>query len=150
MARLLPLRRRRADEEGESAEPAAAPAPPPPPHSTPHPGRPPSRGVLRRERRALLRLRERRLRDLGGLMVEMYRRGIFREELLAEGCADVVGIEDRLADIEALLHPGRFPEHRCVCGARVLHGARFCPGCGRPLHTHAAEETVIEPPAEAS
>jgi hypothetical protein len=146
MARLLPLRRR-TDEEGESAA-LAAPAPPPPP--PPHAGRPPSRGVLRRERRALLRLRERRLRDLGGLMVEMYRRGIFREELLAEGCADVVGIDDRLADIEALLHPGRSPEHRCVCGARVLHGARFCPSCGRPLHTSAAEETVIEPPAEAS
>jgi hypothetical protein len=147
MARLLPLRRRQADEEGESAEPAATPASAPPPH---HPGRPPSRGVLRRERRTLLRLRERRLRDLGGLMVEMYRRGIFREELLAEGCADVVAIEDRLADIEALLHPGRFPEQRCVCGARVLHGARFCPSCGRSLRTHAAEETVIEPPAEAS
>ena len=148
MARLLPLRRRRTDEEGESGGPAAAPKPAPPP--PPHPGRPPSRGVLRRERRALLRLRERRLRDLGGLMVEMYRRGIFREELLAEGCADVVGIEDRLADIEALLHPGRFPDRRCVCGAPVLHGARFCPSCGRPLRTHAAEETVIEPPAEAS
>ena len=34
--------------------------------------RPPSE--LRRERRALLRLREQKLRDLGGLSLEMYRR----------------------------------------------------------------------------
>jgi hypothetical protein len=138
MARLLPLRRR--DEDPATP---AAPAPPPA-------GRPPHRGVLRRERRTLLRLRERRLRDLGGLMVEMYRRGIFREELLAEGCADLVGIDDRLAEIDLLLHPRRLPERRCVCGAPVLHGARFCPSCGRPLHAQAAEETVMEPPAEAS
>jgi hypothetical protein len=35
----------------------------------------PQAGVLRRERRALLRAREDVLRDLGGLLVEMYRRG---------------------------------------------------------------------------
>jgi hypothetical protein len=89
------------------------------------------------------------MRDLGGLMVEMYRRGIFREELLAEGCADLVGIEDRLAEVELLLHPRRSPERRCVCGAPALPGARFCPSCGRPLGSHTGEETMIEPPAEA-
>jgi hypothetical protein len=134
MVRLLPSRRR------PDAHAAPAPAP----------GRPPHRGVLRRERRALLRLRERRLRDLGGLMVEMYRRGLFREELLAEACADVVGLEDRLAEIELLLSPRRAAQQRCACGARVLPSARFCPSCGRPLHTHAGQETVIEPPAEAT
>jgi len=138
MARLLSLRRRPA----APGQPTAAPATPP--------GRRPHRGVLRRERRALLRLRERRLRDLGGLMVEMYRRGIFREELLAEGCADLVGIEDRLAEVELLLYPRRLPEHRCVCGAPVFPGAHFCANCGRPLRAHAGEETMIEPPAEAS
>jgi hypothetical protein len=138
MARLLPSRRR-----PEAPAAPAAPAPLPA-------GRPPHRGVLRRERRTLLRLRERRLRDLGGLMVEMYRRGLFREEILAEGCADLVGIEDRLTEVEHLLHPRRAPDRRCVCGAPVLHGARFCPSCGRPLLSHAGEETVIEPPAEAS
>ncbi len=139
MARLPLLSRRRAE----------VPAAPPPP--LPHPGRPPQRGVLRRERRALLRLRERRLRDLGGLMVEMYRRGIFREELLAESCADLVGIEDRVTEIERLLSPRRAPGRRCVCGAPALTGARFCPNCGRPLAPQqAGEETMIEPPAEAS
>ena len=42
-------------------------------------------GVLRRERRALLRARTTRLGDLGGLLVEMYRRGAFREDLTYDG-----------------------------------------------------------------
>ena len=53
---------------------------PPPPPPTPRAVRralPPA-GQLRRERRALLQLREQRLRDLGGLMLEMYRRDQFR------------------------------------------------------------------------
>jgi hypothetical protein len=58
----------------------------------PVPVRRPSPGVLKRERRLLLKLREQRLRDLGGLLLEMYRRGTFREELLSEQCADLVAI----------------------------------------------------------
>ena len=38
------------------------------------PSRRPHPGLLRRERRALLKARDERLRDLGGLVVEMYRR----------------------------------------------------------------------------
>ena len=44
------------------------------------------------------------LRDLGGLLVEMYRRGGFRDDLLAERSAEVIGIDSRIAEIEALLH----------------------------------------------
>jgi hypothetical protein len=107
----------------------------------------PHAGILRRERRALLRAREDRLRDLGGLLVEMYRRGRFRDDLLAEGCADVVGIDARLAEIEELLHARR-KTARCECGAPVLRGSHFCPNCGRPLaqaaENGASEETVVE------
>ncbi|HEY6054738.1 MAG TPA: hypothetical protein VIU86_12445, partial [Gaiellaceae bacterium] len=67
----------------------------------PVPVRRPAPGVLKRERRLLLKLREQRLRDLGGLLLEMYRRGTFREELLSEQCADLVAIETRLAEIDA-------------------------------------------------
>src|SRR4029077_17357942 len=49
-------------------------APPPPPNARRAPP-----GPLRRERRALLNAREERLRDLGGLTVEMYRRGSWRD-----------------------------------------------------------------------
>lgn len=142
MARLPLLSRRRSDTASAAAPGVSVQSAPP--------GRPPNRGLLRRERRALTRLRERRLRDLGGLMVEMYRRSIFREELLSESCADLVGIEDRLAAIELLLSPRRAPERRCVCGAPALPGARFCPNCGRPLTSQVGEETMIEPPAVES
>jgi hypothetical protein len=107
----------------------------------------PHAGVLRRERRALLKARGEALTELGGLLVEMYRRGGFRDDLLAERAAAIVGIDGRLAEIEALLHTGRHVL-RCECGAPVLRGSHFCPNCGRPLEQAAegaSEETVIEP-----
>jgi hypothetical protein len=93
--------------------------------------------MLRREQKALLHVRELRLRDLGGLLVEMYRRGAFREDLLAEGCAEVVGIDARLAEIDDVLHPDRRAP-RCECGAPILRGSHFCPNCGRAVDTDAA------------
>jgi hypothetical protein len=92
----------------------------------------PHAGLLRREQKALLRAREDKLRDLGGLLVEMYRRGAFREDLLAEGCAEVVGIDARLGEIDDLLHLDRRAA-RCECGAPILLGSHFCPNCGRAL-----------------
>jgi hypothetical protein len=108
----------------------------------------PSAGILRRERRLLLRAREDALRDLGGLMVEMYRRGSFRDDLLAERAAGVVGIDARLAEIDDLLHVRRHLP-RCECGAPILRGSRFCPSCGREVEADAVavpgEATVVEP-----
>lgn len=105
----------------------------------------PHAGVLRRERRLLGKAREQALRDLGGLIVEMYRRGSFRDDLLSERSAAVVGIDARLAEIEALLHTRR-EVPRCECGAPILRGSRFCPSCGRDLQASpAAEETMIDP-----
>jgi len=118
----------------------------------------PSPPVLKRERRELTRLREQRLRDLGGLLLEMYRRGTFREELLSEQCADLVAIETRLGEVEALLTTPRRRTPRCTCGTPIIPGARFCPGCGRDLAPPAESEpgtgdadprggTVVEAPA---
>lgn len=108
----------------------------------------PHAGLLRRERRILLRAREAELQDLGGLMVEMYRRGGFRDDLLAERASTVVGIDARLAEIEELLQ-NRGHVARCECGAPVLRGSHFCPNCGRSLPgagepREASEETVLE------
>ena len=111
------------------------------------PARRPNPGLLRRERRALLRAREERLRDLGGLTVEMYRRTAWREDLLHERCAEVIGIDARLAEIDELLHGGEGAE-RCTCGAAVLRGSHFCPNCGQLLDEEpdaALADTMIEP-----
>ena len=108
----------------------------------------PHAGLLRRERRALVQAREAELRDLGGLLVEMYRRGGFRDDLLAERAATVVGIDVRLAEIDDLLQ-SRGHVMRCECGAPILRGSHFCPNCGRSLpqpgDEAVSEETVIEP-----
>ena len=97
----------------------------------------PAASDLRRERRALLLLREERLRELGGLTLEMYRRDHFNEALVIERCAELVAIEARASEIDAMLAGARGLRRRgtaiCACGAPVLIGARFCPSCGRSL-----------------
>ena len=95
----------------------------------------PAASDLRRERRALLLLREERLRELGGLTLEMYRRDHFNEGLIVERCAELVAVEARVSEIDALLAGARGLRRRgaaiCACGAPVLIGARYCPSCGR-------------------
>src|SRR5579864_2557214 len=99
----------------------------------------PPAGQLRRERRALGRLRELRLRDLGGLMLEMYRRDQFRQDLLIEHCAALVAVDRRLEELDALLAVSTArrarPAARCECGAPILWGSHYCANCGRPLAT---------------
>jgi len=90
----------------------------------------PAASDLRRERRALLLLREDRLRELGGLTLEMYRRDHFNETLIVERCAELVAIEALLQGARGLRRRGAAI---CVCGAPILMGARFCPSCGRNL-----------------
>ena len=85
---LRPQRRRRTTSSTDGAAAAARR------DATAAPAVPPA-ATLRRERRALLRLREERLRDLGGLALEMYRRDRFREDLLLERCAELIGLEAR-------------------------------------------------------
>jgi hypothetical protein len=92
----------------------------------------PHAGLLRRERRDLIAAREDLLRKLGGLMVEMYRRNDYRDELLAEVCAQVVGVDERVGEIDALLGTRR-RRQECICGQPILSGSRFCPNCGRDL-----------------
>ena len=98
----------------------------------------PPAGQLRRERRALLQVREQRLRDLGGLMLEMFRRDQFRQDLLVDRCVELQRLEERLADLDALLAAsvprGRTrPSARCDCGAPIFWGSKFCAQCGRPV-----------------
>src|SRR5690348_9307630 len=115
---------------------AAAPVPPPTPRAVRRALPPVSQ--LRRERRSLLAVREQRLRDLGGLMLEMYRRDQFRQDLIVDRCVGLAQLEERLAELDALLAAavsrGRArPAARCECGAPVFWGSKFCAQCGRPV-----------------
>ena len=96
---------------------------------------PPSR--LRRERRALLGFRERRIHDLGGLVLEMYRQDQFRQDVVHEQAAEIVSLEERMREVDRLLaaRTGRGDNGiRCSrCGTPLYAGARFCPSCGQPL-----------------
>ena len=83
-------------------------------------------------------MREERLRDLGGLALEMYKRDRFNAGLVVERCAELVAIEARVQEIDALLD-GSARVRRggggalCICGAPILLGARYCASCGRTL-----------------
>jgi hypothetical protein len=83
-----------------------------------------------------MREREHRIRDLGGLMLEMYRRDQFREDLIVEHCAQAMGVENRIHELESVLMRASSrrvtPGPQCSCGAPLLFGARFCASCGRP------------------
>jgi hypothetical protein len=111
----------------------------------------PRPGVLRRERRALLETRAEALQNVGGALVEMYRRGKFRRDVLSESCAAILGIDTRLAEINDLLqHRGGVP--RCDCGSPLFRGTHFCPNCGRRREvpgepTAVSENTVVASPA---
>jgi hypothetical protein len=108
--------------------------------ATPEPAAPerlPPPGTIRRERRALIRAREERIRDLGGLALDMHRRETFRRELLDEKAREIVALEERLQELDSMLaaataarRPGSAP--RCACGAPILWGSHFCSNCGRP------------------
>jgi hypothetical protein len=100
---------------------------------------------LRRERRALLRVREQRLRDLGGLMLEMFRRDQFRQDLLVERWGELVALDERLHELDTLLAAAvsvrrAAPPARCACGAPLVWGSHFCANCGRA--TSAAPPVV--------
>jgi rRNA maturation endonuclease Nob1 len=72
-------------------------------------------------------------------MLEMYRRDQFRQDLLVDRCLELQRIEERIADLDALLAAamsrGRTrPAARCAnCGAPIFWGSKFCPQCGTPL-----------------
>jgi len=125
VARFSLLSRIRRDSPGPSGD--AAP---------PLVRRAPSPGALRRERRAILKARQERIRDLGGLTLEMYRRSSFRDDLLLEQCREIVALEERLNELDSMLAAvatARRAPTTCECGAPVPWGSHFCANCGRPV-----------------
>jgi hypothetical protein len=111
---------------------------------------PPTPRDLKRERKALLQFREERLRDLGGLALEMYKRDRFDASLVVERCAELVAVEARVQEIDTILDGSARIRGGvsavCACGAPLLLGARFCATCGRPVRGggSAASGTAAE------
>ena len=80
------------------------------------------------------------MRDLGGLVLELVRRDAFREDLVYEQCSELLGIDERIQELDALLASAtsvrrKPPAARCSCGAPILWGSHFCANCGRPVTT---------------
>jgi hypothetical protein len=124
MASLIARFRR--PQQTEGTDPA-----PPPRLPLPAPGR------LRRERRALLRYREQRIHHLGGLVLEMVREDAFRQDIVLEHAVQLIGLEERLRELDGLLAVAVSRRQRTLacanCGTPLYPGARFCPSCGRPV-----------------
>ena len=84
-----------------------------------------------------MRAREDRVRDLGGLMLEMYKRDRLKPELFFEQCAEIVSIEERIQELDgalaSLTKRTMAEANRCTCGAPLVWGAHFCANCGRPV-----------------
>lgn len=68
----------------------------------------------------------------------MVRRDAFREDLVYEQCSELIGIEERIQELDALLATATAvrrtpPAARCSCGAPILCGSHFCANCGRAV-----------------
>lgn len=102
----------------------------------------PAAQALHDRRKRLVTARETSMRDLGGLMLEMYKRNRFREDLLLDKCEEVLAIEVEIAHIDQRLFQlspgtsaGQRPIGRCECGSPILPGQNFCGVCGRAFST---------------
>jgi len=93
----------------------------------------------------IFKAREDRIRHLGGLTLEMYRRSDFRDQLLVEQCREIVALEERLHELDSMLDAvaaARRAPATCDCGAPVPWGSHFCANCGRPVGGEAVVACV--------
>ena len=58
-------------------------------------------------------------------------------DYVLSGCKELLALEERLAELEALLAVAVSARTRraarCECGTPILWGSRFCAHCGRPI-----------------
>jgi hypothetical protein len=145
--------------EHEATEPSEIPPEDPP--AT----RPPSVGQLRRERKRLWDERQETTYHVGGLAIEMRRRDMLDDGLIARRAdivldtdARIVAIDEQLAGIDEQRRRSRVrmppPQGYCLsCGGPYLADAAFCSRCGARIHAPAADgdtEVIPVPDAEAS
>ncbi len=120
------------------------------------------RAVIRRRVRFLRRRRELALHDLGGFVFESHQQGQPRDDLLADKLAALTALDDELALLQQALELGEevvvLREPGIVACAHCAtirdSAANFCPNCGRPARSRAAQEpdgrdAAFAPPAAA-
>lgn len=112
-------------------------------------------GVLRRRRRALLADYEQGIFDLGGLSMELHRRGLLAEDVMRRRAAEVLDLRQQIDAMATRLdaireerrdrrQAGRGAGITCPsCGARSRTTANFCASCVAAL-TPAVEVAVID------
>jgi len=116
------------------------------------------RGRLRRRVRHVRRLRELQLRDLGGLVFDLYRFGEQRDPLVRQKLDAVLATDrevrqlDRLLDERRSLREVRQPGLKACpeCGALLESVARFCSDCGTEQGRRAAAGDRPAAPGYAS
>jgi hypothetical protein len=112
-----------------------------------------TRRALRRQRQELVRQYQILVTDLGGLVVEMARRGFVNHALVERRAADLVALEHRIAELDAYIvaaaavrrsHvavPPLMPQLEtpvaaatpcATCHALLVNDANFCAYCGAP------------------
>jgi hypothetical protein len=142
--------RRRDPAAGEDVGPS--PAIPPDDGATADDGEERVRpGVLRRRRRQLVAAYEQGIFDLGGLAMELHRRGLLAEDVMRRRAAEVADLRLQIDDMGARLEAiraerqerrqaGRGAGITCPsCGARSRSTANFCATCGAALSPVGAE-----------
>ena len=80
-------------------------------------------------------------------MLEMYRRDTFREDLLADRCNELLGLDARLHELDEMLAAAQADARRPLrVRAPLPWGSHFCPNCGRP----AGERPSLPAPSAAT
>lgn len=109
-------------------------------------------GVLRRRRRQLMTAYEQGIFDLGGLAMELHRRGLLAEDVMRRRAAEVADLRLQIDDMATRLdamraerqerrQAGRGAGVTCpACGAHSRSSANFCASCGAALSPAADAE----------
>jgi hypothetical protein len=106
------------------------------------------RGRMRRRLRKLVRLRDAKLRELGGLVLELERLGRENPELVAARTGELRTIDDEARELAAALRDERDLSEVLAagitgtcseCGALMSTDDRYCARCG----TAASESTLV-------
>ena len=104
--------------------------------------------------------RELQLRDLGGLIFDMYRFGSKRQDLVSEKLQTLFQSDAELEELERMLEdPRRLHDLRepgvggtCRrCGTLYSSEARYCATCGAPMQpaAQATDRPITPPPTRA-